>query len=173
MPPTYSPEYLAEIAKAVGLSADDLAPFISKLENAALWFDLNNKSLRRMTPSDLRRRLDSISGHAQNLLKRLGIDNSENPFDEIIDPTILAVLANPNGPSEGEMLQAADRISRLREIISFAQAASDLDKWTTAAVNKSIILVSFLLSESFPLVPERCPDQAPPSFENGTEEPIR
>jgi hypothetical protein len=138
MPPTYSPENLTEIAKTVGLSADDLAPFESQFEDAAVWYRLTQNSPKRLSPFKLRQRLISISKNAKKLLKNLSINNPENTLNGTIDPTVLAVLTSHDGPGEDDVLQAADRMARLYEMVSIANAASDIEKWAEVAKVRAI-----------------------------------
>jgi len=109
---TYTRSDFAQIAAAIGISAEQLANHETKFETTALWFRLDKGRPRRAAPSKRRERLNQVAKSARRLLKSLGINDpaeaADGPGDREIfealvlvgeqtsgDPTIRGCVAKP------------------------------------------------------------------------------
>ena len=96
-----------QIATAIGIAVKPIADLEAQFEAAALWFRLDRKQVRRITPSKRNEKLNQVAKSPRRLLKSLGIDNPDEAVDGIGDPEILEALvlmgepdANPRGESD-------------------------------------------------------------------------
>lgn len=133
----YKPENLESIAAALALPVEDLSPLVDRLEGGALWYRLCKNSPARITPSRLTRRLKLVASQSERLLKSLGIEDIAAAADGPNDPVVLEALASTDGPSEEDILTAAERIARLSELLNSVLAASDLNRWAEVALDRS------------------------------------
>ena len=139
---TYSKEDLEQIAAAIGREVADVLAHQKLLENAALMFRLDcgapSPELARspgMTPSQMRSKMNQISGSARRLLKHLGVPNRsgvvniEAAYDGPGDFEILKVLSWAVNHHEDPVITATRRISRLVEVVEAIEAAMNLEQW--------------------------------------------
>lgn len=126
------------IANAINVPSDGVGKFDKQFEAAATWYQLDKNAPKRLAPSILARRLESIVGHARGLLKALGVDDASEAADGPGDVDVLEALTVAEDSDEEIVIIATLRIGRLAELLSAAGAAADLERWAKAAAKDAV-----------------------------------
>jgi hypothetical protein len=125
---TYEQANFEQIAKALGMKAEQIEKHKNQFEAAALWYRLDRRGLRRIVPSKLRGKLDRVAKNARRLLKCLGVDNPDEAADgpgyrEILNALVLVGEQDPD-----PVIEATRRVGRLQEILDGVAAAAELER---------------------------------------------
>jgi hypothetical protein len=125
---TYEQANFDQIATALGIKIGQIAKHENQFEAAALWYRLNRRRTRRISPSKLHGKLDRVAKSARRLLKRLGVDNPDEAADGPGDREILAALVLVGEANEDLVIAATRRIGRLQKIVEAVMAAVEFDR---------------------------------------------
>jgi hypothetical protein len=125
---TYRNADFDQIAAAIGMEVKRVAKHENLFEAAALWYRLNGQRPKRISPSNLLRKMDSVANSARRLLKNLGVNDPDEAADGPGDRDILNALVLVGEPNEAPVTEATRRIGRLVEVIDGVAAATELER---------------------------------------------
>lgn len=131
----YENEDVERIAKAIKKKPSDILPYLDKFKAAAMWYDLDLREPKRMSPSKLKDRLVGISKNANRLLKSLGVESAEDAADGPAERAILEAITDVRASDEGRVLRASERLGRFVTLLEGVAATAELrDHAKTAAI---------------------------------------
>jgi len=125
---TYTHSDFEQIATAIGIAAKQVANFETQFEAAALWFRLDKRRPRRRAPSKQREKLNRVAKSARRLLESLGINDPNEAADGPADPEVFEALVLVGESNANPVLEAAQRIGRLVQVVEFTAAAAEFDR---------------------------------------------
>jgi hypothetical protein len=131
--PPYSDADFERIAAAIGKPVPDICSRHAAFENAALWYQLDVRSPKRVAPSAAQAKLKSIAGAARKLLYHLGIRDLEDAPDGPGDITIFDALASVDGQSEDSITHATGRLGWLVEVLESENMIEELARTAESA----------------------------------------
>lgn len=132
--PPYSDDDFASIAEAIGKSSEAVLAYRGRLEDAALWYQLDMRSPTRMRPAAARDKLERTATAARKLLRHLGIHDTGNAPDGPGNMTIFDALASVEGQTEDTIASATAKVGRLIEILEGKAAIEELERAAELAV---------------------------------------
>jgi hypothetical protein len=118
-----------------------------RFEAAALWCRLDSRRPVRITPSNLRRKLDQIASTARRLLKQLGVDNPEQAADGPCHREILNALVLVGDSVADPVIEATRRIGRLVELLDGIAAAAEFHRSAKKAASEVAELAKLTVRE--------------------------
>ena len=135
---TYEGSDIRRICAAIDVNYGDVSKYRPHFESAALWFRLDTKSPKRIPPSQLERKLDSIARRARRLLDALGIHETAAACDGPSQTAVFQALEVAAVNGETEVQRATERIGRLVEFIEALAAAGDIERWAKDAAKETV-----------------------------------
>ena len=133
----YDREILEHIADSIGIDFDLVIEKKPQFEAAARWFYSDQRTLRRLPPSQLRRKLIPVARSARRLLKVLGIDDPQKASDGPQDTDIMDALGSAEPKAEDMMIRATKRIGVLVETLEAMTAAEEIERLASIAIKDS------------------------------------
>src|SRR5437764_8121346 len=130
---TYEQANFDQIATALGIKVGQIAKHENQFEAAALWYRLNRRRTRRISPSKLHAKLGRVAKSARRLLKCLDVNNPDEAADGPGDREVLAALVLVGEANEDVVIAATRRIGRLVEIMDGVVAAAEFDRRASQA----------------------------------------
>lgn len=145
--PFYSEEDYNKLATALDVDRDALVPFEKRFEVAAWWYWLRESPGKLLSPSKLKKRLQSIESHARALLNALGVINHEDAPDGPGDLAVIAALMRSGESDEEALVDDTAQIGRLLEIIDVINAANDLADRAREAASEAVQIQKLVVPE--------------------------
>ena len=114
-------EQFGRIADAAGVTDPNaMASLLLKVESAVGWFLSDNRTPKRPTPSAMEKQAEDVEKAAQHLLKALGLDDTDDPYDGMPPGSGLRErlewAARPDGVGEKEVRDLVANVGQLRDL---------------------------------------------------------
>ena len=129
----FTDEQHAAIADAAGVTDPGArASLLLKVEGAVDWVLSDYRTPKRPTPSAMKRQAEDVEKAAQDLLKALGLADTDDPYDGMPPGSVLRErlewAARPDGVGEKEVRELVANVGRLRDLATAVREDAIKDK---------------------------------------------